>query len=151
MDYLTKNGVRVVIQGNHMLAHTDVLPLLPEVLEKIDTNNRTFIKMNVDLGRIVGHTICVPTTEQDEIVYARRPGRNRYSRFVKNREPIPTQTVAVLLRRIGRDTYRLVSSWIGTVACKEPTDRSIVTDQERMECIAFWNRHALIWSPEEIA
>jgi hypothetical protein len=122
--------------------------LLPEALAKIEANGRGFFTEEVDMGRIIGNTICVTTDSSDEIVYARRIDVSRLTRFVKKRLAVPSSFITVILKKDNRDHthFVIIDAFIGNKARPEPFDlRSIRTDEERQDSIKFWSNHALIW------
>lgn len=96
----------------HIIETPDLLSLVQEVLPTLILGDQAQIVVERDLGRIVGTTNLVETTDKDEIVYAKRVGRSKYSRFVKNRREIPCSSVVVVLRR-GADGYYLWTAMCG--------------------------------------
>jgi len=87
----SRDGASVFIPKKHMRLHEADMPMVVQAIGKIDVMNETFIKTTVDFGRVIGSTICVPTTEDDEIVFASRVGRQTKTRFVIGRSPEPAQ------------------------------------------------------------
>lgn len=119
---------------------------LPEVIGKIYASHRHNIAQEIDLGRNVGLCACVPTTDSDEIVFARRTGRRGQSaklglsRFVKNRQPIPTTKITVIIRKErDRAHYVLIAAFFGPKA--EPE----VWDRPTPKSMPFWHSHAFVW------
>lgn len=149
MKLKSADGVVVEINLDHMSQHASVLPLLEEIIPNMKIAGTGFIKTSIDMGRVVGVTDCVPTTQYDEIVYAKRVGRPGKTRFVKNRKPQPSSHVAVVIKRFG-NTFKLLTSFIGQCAEKEPFDKSIRTDEEFMQSKHFWDNHALVWGTQEV-
>lgn len=149
MKLKTADGVVVKIDLTHMKAHESVLPLLEQVIPNMVVADQVVVKTSIDMGQIIGLTDCVETTQYDEIVYAKRPGRPGKTRFVMNRKQQPCSHVTVIMKRIG-DHFRLLTSFIGHVAEKEPFDKSIRTDEEFMQSKHFWDRHALVWGSQEV-
>jgi len=126
--------------------HQEVLQVLPEVLEKIKSRGRTFIIEEIDLGQVIGKSNCVVTRPNDTIVYAKRPKRWGYTRFVKNRQPEQSSSVAVILKKAeDGDFFIIITAFIGKIAEPEPWDRNATTISRE-----FWNTHALVWGCEEI-
>ena len=88
---LTADNIYVyaIIDNKHMLSHTDVSEeLIKEAIKKVTfglENNERMI--TVDMGRIIGKQACVPTTPEDKIVLARRPGQPHPSRIVCYKNP----------------------------------------------------------------
>ena len=153
----TKDGFPVIDRYNsHLKEHREVLAILPEALKKVDTKGRPFIEDEVSFDHTIGKSFCVKTSENDEIVYARRRGRKGLSRFVLNREPEDTNKVSLVLKKIrervsqGKDArevnaYLLITAWIGERAEVEYYD-----PRATEKSLAFWNTHALIYDPELI-
>jgi len=127
-----------------------VIRHLPEALARIDARGQGFLVEEVDFGRSIGETVCVPTTDVDEIVYAQRAGRRGLTRFVKNRLPEPTAHITVVLKRDDRDPsiFVLITAFFGRKAEKEPWDTNIRTDEELVRAKEFWWTRALVWKSE---
>lgn len=102
----------------HLLETPNLVDLVREVLPTIKLTGETQVVVERDLGRIVGTTNLVETTDEDEIVYAKRIGRSAYSRFAKNREPIPCRFVVVVLRK-GDSGYYLWTAMCAKLLPKE--------------------------------
>ncbi len=152
-----KSGEPVVDRRNsHVTGKNGIAHLLPDALSRIDSESRQFLIEEVDFGRIVGETICVPTGPGDEIVFAQRPKLFGYSRFVKNRTPEPCTKVVVILKRDDyEDYYILITAFVGQRPQPEPWDRRNFVQQpdprdaERL-AREFWSSHALVWGQEEV-
>ena len=147
----TKNGYAVFDRFNTHVKDS-VRPILERALAQVDTKDLDFVVEEVDMGEIVGESTCVETTHADlpHIVYAKRPKRFGYTRFVKNRKPETSQYVVVILKK--KETpqsddpvYVLITAFIGRKAQPEPWDRA-ATSQSR----EFWDTHALVWGSEPV-
>lgn len=150
LSYKSSDGMNVQANIAHMQQHLDSLPFIQEALDKIDTKNQEFIKVEIDLGRVIGTTTLVKTTDSDEIVFAIRNDRRILSRFVKNREGQPCQTIVIILRKLEGIRYKLLTAYIGRLAEKEAGDHSIMTESEYATCKAFWNQHAMLWDESAV-
>ena len=139
------NSGESVVDRNRSHVHAIEQSLLEEVLAKVISRGRGFLVETIDLGRVVGEATRVETSEGDEIIFAQRVGRQGLTRFVKNRTPSSCSTVTVILKRIDRGDYVLITAWVGTQAEPEPWDRNAT---ERS--VVFWSREALVWGSEEI-
>lgn len=141
-----KSGERVVDRYKSHL-HPEVIAILPEALAKTESKGRNFLIEEIDFGRIIGKSICIATRPGDQIVYAKRPKRFGYTRFVKNRQPEPTSKVVIILKTADGEpgVYVLITAFIGEKPEPEPWDRN-ATLQSRH----FWNTHALVWGYEEV-
>ncbi len=136
----------LVYDRHNSHVHGDVMKLLPIAFAKINAQGRQFLTEEVDLGRHVGETVCVPTGSGDEIIYAKRPRRDGHSRFVKNRDPEPCNAVTVILKRDDFEAcYVLITAFVGHRPEPEPWDRNATANSR-----AFWDSHALLWGSENI-
>jgi hypothetical protein len=130
-----------------MEQHRDVLHLLAEAVSKVDFSKfDDIVRGQVDMGRIVGSTACVRTSPTDQIVYARRVGRDQDTRFVMNREHEPTRFVSFIATK-KRKT--LITAYFGTLSPREPWDK-FNNPQDRYEAIAFWEQHTLVFGSQEV-
>ena len=134
-----------VIDRFNSHVHGEMTQLLPAVFSRVKSEGRKFLIEEVKFDRIVGETVCVPTTDADEIVWAKRPKRFGHSRFVKNRKPEPCDRVVVVLKRDDvEDYYVLIPAFVGHRPEPEPGDRNANGNSR-----AFWESRALIWGSEE--
>lgn len=139
-------GGELVYDRANSHLHEQVAEILPEALNKINAEGRQFLVAEAAFGRIIGHTACLPTGQEDEILYAQRPKRFGLSRFVKNRTPEPSEAVTVILKKDdNEDYYILITAFIGTPAPPEPWDRNATP-----QSVPFWSTHALVWGQEPI-
>ncbi|HTE22035.1 MAG TPA: hypothetical protein VK674_03260 [Candidatus Limnocylindria bacterium] len=140
------NGVLVYVQKTHSHAAThfadtpNLESLALEALGQAELSGQ-YCQINVDLGRVVGETELVTTSETDEIFYAKRPARDTYMRFVKGRSRVPTRHITLHTNKVARDPllYELFSTWMGKVTPAFPG-----TPYEGPESKRFWSNHALV-------
>lgn len=127
----------------HLVENPKLLELVKEAVENsvVEGDN---VGLEYDADRVIGTTNCVNVTDKEEIVYAKRLGRDSYSKFVKNREQEPTSTVAVVLFR--KDYGYLVwSAWCGNIVPVQPDESG------RMVTVpGFWDTRALTYDPKII-
>ncbi len=137
---------------HHLEAHPDVFDILPEAIAKIRFPlGQPFVEIEVDMGRVIGTSGCVPTTRihpNDKAQFALRKGRTSPSRVITGVSGVSTQKAVVIAKKIHGNRYSLVTSWIGSLAKKEPWDPAIRSPQQARECLDFWCNHALIHDPE---
>ncbi len=149
-NWKLKSGEAVVDRYNSHL-HPGVTALLPAVFAELDMAGRAFLVHEHDFGHVVGKSNCVTTGPSDTIVYAKRPKRWGYSRFVLNREPDPCSSVVVILKKATNEenTYVLLTAYVGHLAEPEPWDRNLRDEASRRKSREFWSTHALVWGSEE--
>ena len=112
MNLNLKSGEEVVNRFNTHL-HSEIELLLSEALLKIESKGRKFFREQIDFGRVIGKTTCVATKLGDKIIYAKRPKRFGYTRFVKNRQPESTQFLSVILKMGDVETGKYVITYRG--------------------------------------
>ena len=140
----TLNGA-VVVNRNNSHLHDNVKPIIKKVLAAVHTNDRDFFDCEVHFQEIIGFSCCVKTSPADCIIFAKRPNRSGYTRFVLDRDLSPTSTVVVVLKKIKPLEYVLITAYVGEKAELEPWDT-----RATQESTEFWQEHALIWGKEEI-
>jgi hypothetical protein len=140
----SRNGERVYIDPQetkvalHLAEAPQLRELITEVLEKVDLVGDN-VAIEKDLGRTVGETTLVETDDNDEIIYAKRLQRDKYTRFVVNKMAQPTQFVTVILHKTD-EGYRLWSAWCGQLVPTSPGG-----DDEMPKSQGFWRNHALVY------
>ena len=142
--YTNNQGVLFIPRVNSFHIHSGVEKYLPQVFNSINLQDQEFIVEQVDFEEPVGKSILVPTTESDKIIYAIRKGRQNYSRFVLNREPVDSSSITIVLKKM--DTYyMIISCFVGEKAQPEPWD-----PKSTSESLLFWSQNALIFGSEPI-
>lgn len=132
-------------KDSHFTSHAEEYPkllaILSEALRKIDPQGRDFIAEEVDMGCVIGGSICVETRPGEVVTFAQRPNRPGLTRFVKNREPEPCKYLTVILKRAGEGKlYVLMTAFVGRRVPDEPW-----SEYATPQSVPFWNTHALIW------
>ena len=128
-------------------SHLHAIPseLLREALLRIEADGRDFFVTEVNFGYEIGKTSCVVTDDAAKILWAKRPKRFGYTRFVEGRELEPCSRLTVILKARDEGGYVLITAFIGGKAEPEPWDRNATK-----ESLAFWSVHALVWGSEPI-
>ncbi len=146
----TTNGVNVYVNLTHSLAggrisrQPHLLTLLKEILAELKPTE-TEIYIEHDMGRVIGNSEIVATTDKDSIVYARRPKATTYVRFVKNRQFLPTNYLTIVLHRMDSGDYELVDTWPGHKAPPFPDEEHATKDSK-----TFWTDHAIVLDGQPI-
>jgi hypothetical protein len=121
---------------------------ITETLPDIESRDEAYIVYSKDFGRPIGESKCVETgvDEVEPITYAKRKGRNGYTRFVRNRAPEPVNHCTVILKKDeSSNAYILITAYFGLLASPEPWDPN--ADATARD---FWNTHALVWDPDTV-
>jgi hypothetical protein len=101
----SKNGKDITWLGekSHAFTHFQDAPGLEaitrEIIRSHDIGDGREIYLDIDMGRSVGESGLVEVEEGDELIYAIRKNRDRYTVFVKNRKPKPCSLVHVVIRQ----------------------------------------------------
>lgn len=125
----TANNKNILLDYNntnveyHLLETPDLLELVQEALPHLVLKSDDQAVFEHDMGRIVGTTNLVKTVAGDDIVYAKRIGRDKYSRFVKNREVKPCRSIVIVVRKRD-DDYYLWTAMCGKILPPEAYDES---------------------------
>ncbi len=142
--YISKDKIRIIDRRKSHL-HTGITPqLLKAVCQKITCDKQKTIKQQVNFDKPIGTNVCVKITDEDELIYAIRAGRYGHSQFVLNREPEPTNSMTIVLKK-NRNHYKILTAYIGTMSELEPKDR-----RASIQSIQFWKKHALVFGSEPI-
>lgn len=157
MKIKTACGGSIVITrtaASHLRAHPEVEQILPEAIGKVRLpRDESFLAIEVEMGRIVGRSGCVKTApigRHEKAFFAQRIGRDKPSRVLPDAAGEETSKVVVLAFAAKGEPglYILVTSFIGSLAPKEPWDQNIRSQQELEESLGFWSSHALTHDSE---
>lgn len=140
----TSNGVVVHVDllqseaARHISQQPHLLELASEVLARKSVHGPS-LRMEYDMGRTIGYSYVVATTEQDQVFYAQLLQDPAYTRFIKNGKPLATTYLSLVLRRSEDGAYELVDTWIGRLNPPRPG-----TTGETADSKPYWTSHALI-------
>lgn len=151
--FWTADGGMIIIPPkaeNHLVAHPEVRDFLPEAIGRVMLpSDGAFLSTEVEMGRVVGRSGCVetyPISPSDRSLFAQRIGRERPSRVIIGEGEETTKVVVLAFASRGEArTYILVTSWVGSLAPKEPWDPMIKSREEYQDCLQFWCSNALVW------
>jgi hypothetical protein len=146
----TKNGHDVLFNTDtsHALTHFQKNPGLQKLVQKSIPKliaTKEIERYEIDIGEFVGMSDLIETTADDKIIYALRPLRLQYSRFVKNKQPQPTLYIVIDLRKDTDGIYTLYTAYIGKLTPSFPGG-DFMPEQSK----EFWSHHALVWGTQEI-
>lgn len=151
----SSNGKKVYVEtetshaATHMKDTPGLLELVKEALPTIvlpDGEKR--VELEVDMGRPLGKLELVEIRPGEEVIYAKRPNRDKYAPFVK-REPKELETTSSLvlsLDKVNEDEYDLYTTFIGPLTPSLPHGDG----KDRPGIIDFWNTHALVLGTQEV-
>lgn len=103
------------------------------------------IVIEQDMGRRIGTTDIVSTTDKDTIYYAQPLKSEVFSRFAKNRYPKVSSLLTVIVERDDDGNYEVSDIWIGGNHPAFPGDRFATADSK-----VYWQTHALVQDAQVI-
>ncbi len=98
-----------------------------------------YVAFDKDMGRIIGTTNIIDTTDKDSVYYAQSHKRKIYMPYAKNRQPVESNKLSVILKRDENGNYELSDIWIGPCSPPFPGE-----DKEASNSKDYWQSHALI-------
>ena len=150
---VSKNGKRIYADlgvghaATHFADDVHLLDLVREVVRAKELDSSE-LKFEYVFDRIVGECDLQVVSENDDIVYAIRRQRDRYTKFVKNKPRHQCSSVTVIIKEAHDGDYELVSAWIGHLVPSFPKLNAAV-DQDVLEK-QYWATHALAWGRQAV-
>ena len=124
--------------GHYLSRRPHIIALIKELLAKKKLKGQR-ITLEADMGRDIGTTDVIVTSEKDTIYYARAVKSEVFSRFAKNRHPQASTKLTVILERDADGDYEVRDTWIGANHPAFPGG-----EYETAESKAYWRTHALV-------
>ncbi|HKX24383.1 MAG TPA: hypothetical protein VJM46_04040 [Candidatus Saccharimonadales bacterium] len=98
-----------------------------------------------DMGRAIGYSFVVPTTDASKVFYVKLLRDDVYTRFVRDVAPVSTQFLTLTLGRSADGSYELSSIAVGKAVPPRPGSPD-ETDQSR----PFWAEHAYVFDKQSV-
>lgn len=130
--------------GRYLSRHPHVINLIKELLVPMNLKGDHMI-IERDMGRVIGNTDIVETSEKDTIYYAQPNKIKVYSRFAKNRFSQPSNILTVIVEKDADGNYEVIDTWIGPSSPPFPGD-----DKETENSKLYWHNHALVHDAQAI-
>lgn len=130
--------------GNYLSRRPYVIAIIKELLSaKVLRGERIVIEQ--DMGRDIGTTDIVSTSDKDTIYYAQPLKSDVYSRFAKNRYPQVSSKLTVIVEQDTEGNYEVSDAWIGSdhPAFPGAKDETAVSK-------TYWQTHALVQDAQVI-
>lgn len=136
-------------EDSHLLAHEEARPWLEQALARLSVaefTDGTWAGV-CDLGQVIGVTTCVAVGPADDVLYARRHGRQGWSRFVRGRTGEPCSTLKMVLRWHPEQKRAILrTAFVGQDSPPEPwSSGAQVSPEAYLRSRHFWSEHALLW------
>lgn len=124
--------------GQYLSRHPYVIALIKELLAEKKLSGRRVV-IEKDMGRDIGTTDVIATSDKDTIYYARALKSEIFSRFAKNRYPQVSTKLTVVLIKDEDGNYEVTNTWIGANHPAFPGDELATAESK-----TYWQNHALV-------
>jgi hypothetical protein len=146
----TRNGMAVHVDllqspaAAHIAQQPYLLGLVKELVQQT-TARGPEMRIDRDMGRPIGYSSLVETSDKDTILYAQLLRDSAFTRFVKNGEPLATQYLSIVLRRDEDGNYELHDTWLGRLTPPSPG-----SDNETDTSKTYWASHAFVFGNHSV-
>lgn len=130
--------------AKHIAQQPHLLELAKEMLGHT-VARESEVNIEYDMGRSIGYSLVVSTTDSDTILYGRLLRDEIYTRFVKNSKPASTQYLTAILKRDDDGNYELTDIWIGHLNPPRPGSAN-----ETAESKSYWASHAFVFDNQPV-
>ena len=115
-----------------------LLQLVKEVVAKKKLSGPRVL-VEQEMGRVIGNSDVVVTTEKDTVFYAQPHKKDVFSRYVKNRSVLPSTQLTIVLQKDEEGSYEIIDTWVGANIPPFPGDSNEADDSR-----SYWETHALV-------
>lgn len=130
--------------GHYLSRQPYVINLIKEALTTVKLD-KPRLSIEHDMGRVIGNTDIVETTDKDTIFYAQPMRKSVFSRYAKNRYPTPSHTLTIILERDSDGNYEVTNTWIGPLSPPFPGDDKAIASSK-----PYWQTHALVQDSQTV-
>ena len=130
--------------GRYASRHPQVINLMKEALVTVKLSGAE-VSVEKDMGRVIGNSDIVETTDKDTIYYAQPIKQTVFSRIARNRLPSPSRKLTVHLKRDKAGNYEIINAWVGPSSPPFPGDKD-----EKSNSKAYWQTHALVQDAQKV-
>jgi hypothetical protein len=124
--------------GQYLKRRPYVLGLLKEVLSAKELRGDRIV-IEQDMGRDIGTSDVVLTSERDVIYYAQVLKSETFSRIARNRAPQVSTAITIVLQKDVDGNYEVTDTWVGSSYPAVPGD-AYETENSKM----YWETHAFV-------
>lgn len=113
---------------------------------------KPFEALIVEFPYNIGFSEMVELTGKEDVFYAKRIGRNIYTKFVENKQSKEVNKCVICLKQnqLSPNEYFLITMFPGEYAVREPEDSAIRDMPTLKATLKFWQNHALKFNSETI-
>lgn len=113
---------------------------------------KPFEVLIVEFSYNIGFSEMVEVSEEEEVFYAKRIGRNIYTKFVEGKQHKEINKCVICLKQsqVSHNEYFLITMFPGECMVKEPEDITIKDIPTLKTTLKFWQNHALNFQKETV-
>lgn len=130
--------------GRYLSRQPYVMNLIKEALASQKLTKAKLV-LELDMGRVIGNTDIIETTDRDTIYYAQPVKQDVFSRYAKNRHPSPSRKLTITLKQDPEGHYEVHDTWIGPNRPPFPGDKQATTASR-----TYWQNHALVQDAQPV-
>jgi hypothetical protein len=130
--------------GIYLSRRPYIIGLIKELLATRSLKGERIV-IEKDMGRGIGTTDVVTTSDKDTIYYAQPLKSDVFSRFARNRYPQVSNILTVVIQRDQDGDYEVYDTWIGSNYPAFPGDK-----QQTKASKEYWKTHALVQNAQHI-
>lgn len=124
--------------GHYLSRQPYIINLIKEVMVGTKLSGSR-VAIERDMGRVIGNTDIIDTTDKDSIFYAQPVKKKVFSRYAKNRYPSPSNCISIILIKDVDGDYEVANTWIGPMSPPFPGDELATA-----KSASYWSNHALV-------
>jgi hypothetical protein len=130
--------------GQYASRHPQVINLMKEALASTKLKDAVIV-VEKDMGRVIGNTDIVKTTDKDTIYYAQPVKQTVFTRIARNRYPAPSRKLTMHLKQDKAGNYEIINTWIGPSSPPFPGHVD-----EKANSKTYWQNHALVQDAQKL-
>lgn len=124
--------------GHYLSRRPHIIAIISELLSG-RTLRGARVVIERDMGRDIGTTDVVATSDSDTIYYAQPLKSDVYSRFAKNRYPQSSRLLTIIIEKDSDGNYEVIDTWIGSHHPALPGDENATAESK-----TYWKSHAFV-------
>ncbi len=124
--------------GRYLSRRPQVITVIRELLANNQLQGKRVV-IEKDMGRNIGTTDIISTSDEDTIYYAQPLKSEVYARFAKNRYPQASSVLTVVAELDADGNYEISDAWVGNHYPAFPGDK-----RANAKSMEYWKTHALV-------
>ncbi|HEY1645358.1 MAG TPA: hypothetical protein VGF75_03140 [Candidatus Saccharimonadales bacterium] len=130
--------------GHYLSRRPYIMGLIKELVASQELTGARIV-IERDMGRNIGTTDIVSTSDEDSIYYAQPVKTEAFSRFAKNRYPQQSKKLTIIIVQDAEGNYEIRDTWVGPYCPAFPGAKDESSDSKK-----YWQTHALVHDAQTI-